>query len=85
MMKESSPESESKAHAKHIEYLRSLTGEQRLQIAFELSDKARQELIADIKKKHPEFKNRQIINEVIRRCYGEELFREIAAAKGWKE
>jgi len=84
-MKESSPESESKVHVKHIEYLRSLTGEQRLEIAFELSDKARQEIIADIEKQHPEFTRRQVINEVIRRCYGEKLFQEIAAAKGWKE
>ena len=83
-MKESSPESESKANAKHIEYLRSLTGEQRAQIAFELSDKARQELIADIKKQNPDFTEQQVKLEVIRRCYGEKLAQEIAAAKGWK-
>jgi hypothetical protein len=73
------------AMRKQFEILQNMTGEQRLQIAFELSDKARQELIADIKKQHPEFTKRQVINEVIRKCYGEELFREIAAAKGWKE
>jgi len=71
------------AHRKQIEILQKMTGEQRLQITFELSDKARQELIDDIKKQHPEFTRRQVINEVIRRCYGEKLFREIAAAKGW--
>jgi hypothetical protein len=70
---------------KQFEILQNMTGEQRLQIAFELSDKARQELIADIKKQHPEFTRRQVINEIIRKCYGEELYREIAAAKGWKE
>jgi len=73
------------AMRKQFEILQNMTGEQRMEIAFELSDKARQELIADIKKQHPEFTNRQVINEVIRRCYGEQLFREIAAAKGWKE
>jgi len=83
-MKESSPESESKANAKHIEYLRSLTGEQRAQIAFELSDKARQELIADIKNQHPDFTEQQVKLEVIRRCYGEKLAQEVTAAKGWK-
>ncbi len=41
---------------KHFDILRNMTGEQRAQIAFDLSDKARQELIADIKKQHPEFK-----------------------------
>ena len=79
------PDMTPEAYKKHIEYLRSLIPSQRAEIAFELSDKARQELIADIKKQHPGFTRRQVINEVIRRCYGEELFREIAAAKGWKE
>ena len=69
---------------KQFEILRKMTGEQRMEIAFELSDKARQELFADIEKQHPEFTRRQVINEVIRICYGEELFREIATAKGWK-
>jgi hypothetical protein len=73
------------AARKQFEILHNMTGEQRMEIAFELSDKARQELIADIKKQHPEFTRRQVINEIIRRCYGEGLFREIAAAKGWKE
>ncbi len=69
---------------KQFEILRKMTGEQRMEIAFELSDKARQELFADIEKQHPEFTRRQVINEAIRICYGEEPFREIAAAKGWK-
>jgi hypothetical protein len=73
------------AMRKQFEILQNMTGEQRLQMAFELSDKARQELIAGIKKQNPEFTNRQVINEVIRKCYGEKIFREIAAAKGWKE
>jgi hypothetical protein len=70
---------------KQFEILRKMTGEQRVEIAFELSDKERQELIRDIEKQHPEFTRRQVINEVVRICYGEELFREIAAAKGWKD
>ena len=69
----------------YFENLRNMTGEQRLELAFELSNKARQELIADIKRQHPDFTQRQVMNEVLRRCYGEELFREIAAAKGWEE
>ena len=69
---------------KQFEILRKMTGEQRMEIAFELSDKARQELFADIEKQLPEFTRRQVINEVIRICYGKELFQEIAAAKGWK-
>jgi hypothetical protein len=70
---------------KQFEILERIGIEGRAEMTFELSDKARQELIADIKKQHPEFTRRQVINEVIRRCYGEKLFREITAAKGWKE
>ena len=69
---------------KQFETLQNMTGEQRLEIAFELSDKARQELIADRKNQHPGFTKQQVILEVIRRCYGEELSRKVAAAKGWK-
>jgi hypothetical protein len=79
-----SPDTTLETHKKHIEYIRSLTGEQRALIAFELSDKARQELITDIKMQHPAFTKRQVILEVIRRCYGEELAQKVAAAKGWK-
>ena len=68
---------------KQFEILERIGIEGRAEMTFEMSDKARQELIDDIKKQHPEFTRRQVINEVIRRCYGEKLFREIAAAKGW--
>jgi hypothetical protein len=69
---------------KQFEILQNMTGEQRLEIAFELSEKVRQELIADIKKQNPDFTEQQVKLEVIRRCYGEKLAQEIAAAKGWK-
>jgi len=69
---------------RQFEILQNMTGEQRLEIAFELSDKSRQKLIANIKQQYPEFTKRQVLNEVIRRCYGEKLFQEVAAAKGWK-
>ena len=78
-----SPDTSLEAHRKQIEILQKMTGEQRLQITFEMSDKARQELIDDIKKQHPEFTKQQLIIEIIRRCYGEELSQKVAAAKGW--
>ena len=68
---------------KQFEILERIGIEGRAEMTFELSDKARQELIDDIKKQHPEFTKQQLIIEIIRRCYGEKLFREIAAAKGW--
>jgi len=73
------------AHKKQVEILRKMSPEKRALISFELSDNVRQNAIAGIKKQHPDFTRQQIINEVIRRCYGEEVFREIAAAKGWKD
>ena len=78
------PDTTPEAYKKHIEYLRGLTPAQRAEISFRLSDKARQELIDDIKKRHPEFTKQQLIIEIIRRCYGEKLAQEVAAAKGWK-
>jgi hypothetical protein len=77
------PDTSPEAYRKQIEILRKMTGEQRLQITFEMSDKARQKLIDDIKKQHPEFTKQRIIIEIIHRCYGEELSQKVAAAKGW--
>jgi len=73
------------AYRKQIEIIRKMLPEDRAMLASELTDRARQELIADIMEQHPEFTRQQVTREVIRRCYGEELYREIAAAKGWKE
>jgi hypothetical protein len=69
---------------RQFEILERIGIEGRAEMTFELSDKARQELIADIKKQHPEFTKQQVIIETIRRCYGEELSQKVAAAKGWK-
>jgi hypothetical protein len=70
---------------KSIEELRKMTPGERAEIAFELSDKARKELIENIKKEHPEFTQRQVKYEVIRRCYGEELYREVFTAERRKD
>jgi hypothetical protein len=69
---------------KQFEILERIGIEGRAEMTFELSDKARQELIDDIMKQHPGFTKQQVILEVIRRCYGEELSQKVAAAKGWK-
>jgi hypothetical protein len=69
----------------YVKTLKNLTGEQRFQITCELSDMKRQGIINDIKKEHPDFTEKQVILEVIRRCYGEKLAEEVAASKSWKE
>jgi len=69
---------------KHIEALRRMTPEQRFSLACEASDRARQEKIALIKADHPEYTHKQVMRELIRRLYGEELYQEVAKAKGWE-
>jgi hypothetical protein len=69
---------------KQFEILEHIGIEGRAEMTFQLSDKARQELIADIKRQHPELTKQQLIVEIIRRCYGEKLAQEVTAAKGWK-
>ena len=71
--------------AQDFDIIRNMSPGEMAMLAFELTDKARQVLINDIRKQHPEFTRRQVMGEVIRKRYGEELYREIAAAKGWKE
>jgi hypothetical protein len=66
---------------KQLEILQQIGIEGRAEMTFQLSDKARKELIENIKKEHPEFTQRQVKYEVIRRCYGEELYREVIAAE----
>jgi hypothetical protein len=64
--------------------VKDLTGEQRLIISCQLSDMKRQKIIDEIKKEHPDFTKKQVILEVIRRCYGEKLAEEVAASESWK-
>jgi len=68
----------------YVKTLKDLTGEQRFEITCQLSDMKRQRIIDDIKKGHPDFTEKQVKIEVIRRCYGEKLAEEVAAAKGWE-
>jgi hypothetical protein len=69
---------------KYVNTLKNLTCEQRFEITCQLSDMKRQRIIDEIKKEHPEFTENQVKIETIRRCYGEKLSQEVAAAKGWK-
>ena len=68
----------------YVKTLKDLTGEQRLEITFKLSDMKRQRIIDEIKKEHPDFTKQQLQIETIRRCYGDKLADEVATAKGWK-
>jgi hypothetical protein len=72
------------AARKQFEILRRLTPQKRALISFEISDNIRQNVIAGIKKLHPDFTDTEIKKELLRRTVGEELFRKIIAAKGLK-
>jgi len=69
---------------KQFEILRRLTPQKRALIFFEISDNIRQNVIAGIKKLHPDFTDTEIKKELLRRTVGDELSRKIIAAKGLK-
>jgi hypothetical protein len=70
---------------KQFEILERIGIEGRAEMTAELSDRARQKVIDDIKKELPDFTEKQVMLEVIRRCYGEKLAEEVSASKSWKE
>jgi len=72
------------AARKQFEILRRLTPQKRALISFEISDNVRQNVIAGIKKLHPDFTDTEIKKELLRRTVGDELSREIITAKGLK-
>ena len=72
------------AARKQFEILRRLPPQKRALISFEISDNVRQNVIAGIKKLHPDFTDIQIKKELLRRTVGDELSRKIIAAKGLK-
>lgn len=72
------------AARKQFEILRRLTPQKRALISFEISDNVRQNVIAGIKKLHPDFTDTEIKKELLRRTVGDELYRKIIAVKGLK-
>ena len=62
---DTSPEIE----AMQLEIRRRMTPEQRLQVAFELSDMCRAFRIAGIKRDHPDWSERQVVIELLRRAF----------------
>lgn len=78
-----SPDTTTDAHRKQIEILRKMSPERRALISFELSDNIRQIAMEGIRSQHPEFNEIQVRRELLRRIAGNELYRKIAAAKGF--
>lgn len=59
-----------------VEIFRRMTGEQRLDMAFQLSHSTRALSAAGVRHRHPEYGDREVQLAVIRMMIGEELFRE---------
>ena len=79
-----SPDTTPDAHRKQIEILQKMSPQSRALKSFEISDNVRQNVMAGIRKMHPDFNDAQIRNELLRRMVGDELFQRIVAAKGFK-
>jgi hypothetical protein len=72
------------AHKKQVEILRKLSPERKALLAMELTDNIRQIAVEGIRTRHPEFNEKQVMRELLRLIIGDELFKKIAAAKGFK-
>jgi hypothetical protein len=62
------------ARVQHGIYRR-MTPEQRLHLAFEMTESIRRVAAAGVRARHPEYTERQVLLAVIRLTLGEELFR----------
>jgi hypothetical protein len=62
---------------KQFEVLQNMTGEQRLQIAFELSNNVRKLVEAGVKSRHPDYDERKVKLAVLRLTIGNKLFQQI--------
>lgn len=61
------------ALAVELKVLASLSGEDRVRMAFELSDNVRDTAAAGIRAQHPEYDDRQFLRELIQRMHGIEI------------
>jgi len=65
------------AARKQFEILRNMTGEQRLQMAFELSNARRNAIVTGVKQIHPEYDDKAVKREVLRLMIGDKLFNQM--------
>lgn len=63
------PDSESAAAEMQLRILRSLSGAQRLQIALEMSDLARELSRAGLRARHPDWSEAQVTRELVRYAF----------------
>lgn len=72
-MRDTTPE----AQAVQDEVLRAMTGEQRLKLAFEMSEMARNLALARLRAEHPEWTDWELKRELLRYAFGDRPWPEI--------
>jgi hypothetical protein len=60
-----------------LEIFRRMPPEQRLQLAFQMTDSLRQVAAAGVRHRHPEYNEQQVRLAVIRLTLGDQLFHEV--------
>ena len=66
----------SEAFAKQLEIVGGMTAEDRLKLAFEMSEDLYRVVEAGVRDRHPEYDEEQVRLEVIRLTIGDKLFKE---------
>lgn len=65
------------ADAVQLAVLRAMTPSQRMQIAFDMSDAARQTALDGIRARHPDYDHATAIRALVRLLYGDDLCRRV--------
>ena len=61
----------------HLEIIRRLSPERRLELAFEMSNNLREVAVSGVRSRHPEYSDEQVRFAVARLMLGDELFRKV--------
>ena len=72
------------SHQAQVEAIRALGGDGRLAQGAQLSDAVRAMTVHGIRERHPHFTERQVIHELIRLLYGDELAARVAHQRAGK-
>jgi len=65
------------AHAAQVEAYRRMGGTARAQIMFRLSDFTRRTAMAGIRRRHPDYDDRQVLLALARLLHGDDLVRQV--------
>ena len=72
------------SHQAQVEAIRALGGDGRLAQGAQLSEAVREMTVQGIRERHPHFTEPQVIHELIRLLYGDELAKRVADQRASK-